>query len=313
MHHRAAVGTRYHHRAALTGHPVGVELDAFNPRDALAGGAAGAVAVALGVIPWRRPAFAIAGFGVLTSLALVWRDLGEARLALATGVGAVAGSAALRWPAQLAVLGAMGAVTATVPAAVPIGARFALAAIVVLLGWGFEALGSRAPRWTTALVALAGVGGIWAAVPDTEAPVLVLGATAVAALACVPRPAEPLGPVPAAVWGEAAVPALWAAAWGAPGRPAALWGALAGAAVPITVGAIALVGWWRSPVDGRPAAWPGQLAAAVAAVQIGCALAGARWAARTAALAAGAWRASLVAVVGAAATILLLRRARQLK
>lgn len=292
---------------------MGVELDAFNPRDALAGAAAGAVAVALGTIPWRRPALAIAGFGVITSLALVWRDLGEARLAVATGVGAVAGSAALRRPVQLAVLGALGAVTATVPTGVPIGARFVLAAMVVLLGWGFEALGSRAPRWTMALVALAGVGGIWAAVPDTEAPVLVLGATAVAALACVPRPAEPLGPVPAAVWGAAAVPALWAAAWGAPGRPAALWGALAGAAVPITVGAIALFGWRRSPADGRPATWPGQLATAVAAVQVACALAGARWAARTAALATGAWRAGLITVVGAAATILLLRRARQLR
>jgi hypothetical protein len=88
---------------------------------------------------------------------------------------------------------------------------------------------------------------------------------------------------------------------------------MACATAPITVGAIALVGWRRPPRDGLSTTWPRQLAAGVAVVQIGCALAGARWAARTAALATGAWRAGLVAVVGATATILLLRRARQLK
>jgi hypothetical protein len=292
---------------------VGVDLEAFNPRDAAAGAAAGLAALTLSALRWRRPLPVIVPIGVLTSVTLVLRDLADLRLVIASVVSVGMGLFVRHWWSDLTGIAVAATLVGMIPVAVPAPARLALAATTALAALGLHRLSCSAPRASTAAVTVLAVGGVWAAVPDTEAPVLVLAAAGVAALACLLHPQRPITS-PAAAWGAAIAPAIWAAAWGAPGRPAALWGALAGFTVLGTIGLAELAARWaRGGAETWQVAMTPATTLALAGIQATCVVGAARWAARTSSLGDGALRATAVLVAAGVLTTALLRGGRQLR
>jgi len=112
-------------------------------------------------------------------------------------------------------------VAAALPDGSPFWARAALVGVVLLAALAVPGHDVRSPRLVPVLLAIGAVG-VYACVPDTEAPIVLLGATLVAsAIVLEPRLRPSLG-FPAVVGIVA-----WVAAFGGLGRPGAIVGGLA--------------------------------------------------------------------------------------
>lgn len=268
-------------------------LDALNTSYALFGVGAGLVASPLLLLSRVRPLAFVVGVPVACSAALIARGAADARLVLCVlGLGAVALGAPRRGAALAVIVAAV--LVGSVPTSVPLPLRCWLIVVAVLTSWGAQRVGSVAPRWLAAAGILGVATGVWLAVPDTEAAVLVLGTTLVACAACAPHADVPLPPLPTAAWAAVMMPILWAGAWGAPGRPSALWGALA------TAGPLLVLGLVRLPLR-LPLARSTVLVLALG--QMTAVVAGARWAARTSSMGVGMLR-SAVILAASAGTVL---------
>ncbi len=178
-------------------------------------------------------------------------------------------------------------------AGLPAGAGVALGATAagVLAGAGAARLTTMAAPPVVAGAVLLTALGVWLSVPDTEAPILVVGALAVWATVAwwTPTMAEPGR---AGDWMALAAVIGWATLVGARGRPASAVGALACWGVVVVI-PVVMRGTRRVP---HPAIVLGLQAATV--------LAAARWAARVDDVGQGLLRAAVVLAASAAATVL---------
>lgn len=221
---------------------VGEALGRPELRDGLLWGAAaggGVLAAATAaLVARRRPqGWPIAGLVMVAAPTAALDRRGD-RPGLWLLIGVVllglAGLLPLPWRVPALVPGAL-AVAAAIPTALPAWAVALVAVAAVVAGTAGPVVDRRhRPGVGPALLAGTAIGA-WACVPDVEQVGVVAGAAVAVAVLALLVPLR-LGAAGAAA---AAGLVLWAAAAGAPGRPAALVGATAGLGV-LVIGVVAL-------------------------------------------------------------------------
>jgi hypothetical protein len=276
--------------------------------DYLLGGiGAGLVAAALVLLRFRRPQPALAA-GVIGA-SLVALHLGER----GGGVSVAASIAVLSCllPKRLQPAGLLAAVMLLAfdpPFAMPIGLLLALSVAVVATAYGARTVSGwlttgdtsaegTLPSRVPPLAVFITIAGVWLAVPDTEAPLVVLGAALPLVGLALVLGAPGLTAVPLALWGAIAIDVFGWGAWGARGRPAALVGALACAGILLLVPLL------------RPLLERGRGAVALLGVHAITVLLAARWASRTDDIWLGVARSALVLTAAAVALAMVSGRA----